>query len=47
MGKKLLEIVRNKIRFKYYSMCTERVYIYWAKRYILYNNKHPKDMCKF
>jgi len=47
MAKKLLDIMRDKIRFKHYSMSTERVYIYWAKKYILYHNKkHPKDMGK-
>ncbi len=35
MAKKLLDIMRDKIRFKHYSMSTERVYIYWAKKYIL------------
>ena len=47
MGKKLLEIVRDKIRFKHYSYRTEQVYLGWAKRYILlHNKKHPKDMGK-
>ena len=47
MGKKLLEIMRDKIRFKHYSISTERTYLHWTKRYILYHNKkHPKDMGK-
>ncbi len=47
MGKKLLEIMRDKIRFKHYSIKTERVYLYWVKKYILFHNKkHPKDMGK-
>ncbi len=47
MAKKLLEIVRDKIRFKHYSIRTEQVYISWIKRYILFHNKrHPKDMGK-
>ncbi len=47
MAKKLLEIVRDKIRFKHYSYRTEQVYLSWIKRYILYHNKkHPKDMGK-
>jgi len=47
MAKKLLEIMRDKIRFKHYSISTEKVYIYWSKKYILYHNKrHPKDMGK-
>jgi len=47
MAKKLLEIMRDKIRFKHYSLRTEQVYLGWTKRYILYHNKkHPKDMDK-
>ncbi|MGE0051742.1 MAG: integron integrase [Arcobacter sp.] len=47
MGKKLLDIMREKIRFKHYSIKTEQSYTGWAKRYILYHNKrHPKDMGK-
>ena len=47
MGKKLLEILRDKIRVKHYSISTERTYLYWVKHYILYHNKkHPKDMGK-
>ncbi|MDD2640701.1 MAG: integron integrase [Arcobacteraceae bacterium] len=47
MGKKLLEIMRDKIRFKHYSIKTEQIYLHWSKRYILFHNKrHPKDMGK-
>jgi integron integrase len=47
MSKKLLDIMRDKIRFKHYSIKTEQSYIGWAKRYILYHNKrHPQDMGK-
>jgi integron integrase len=47
MGKRLLDIMRDKIRFKHYSIKTEQSYIGWAKRYILFHNKrHPKDMGK-
>ena len=47
MAKKLLEIVRDKIRVKHYSISTERTYLFWIKSYILYHNKrHPKDMGK-
>jgi len=45
--KKLLDIVREKIRFKHYSMSTEKTYVYWIKHYIFYHNKrHPKEMGK-
>lgn len=42
---KLLDQVRNAIRLKHYPLNTERTYVSWIKRYILYHNKqHPKDM---
>ena len=45
--KKLLDVVRDKIRFKHYSLSTERTYLYWIKYYILYHNKkHPIQMGK-
>lgn len=47
MGKKLLDIMKDKIRFKHYSISTEKTYIHWAKRYILFHNKrYPKYMGK-
>jgi site-specific recombinase XerD len=45
--RKLLDIVRDKIRVKHYSIRTERNYIVWIKQYILFHNKtHPVDMGK-
>ena len=45
--KKLLDIVRDKIRFKHYSYSTERTYIHWIKQYIFFHNKkHPVEMAK-
>jgi integron integrase len=45
--KKLLDIVRDKIRFKHYSYSTERTYIHWIKQYIFFHNKkHPIKMAK-
>ena len=45
--KKLLDIVRNKIRFKHYSLSTERTYVHWIKHYIFFHNKkHPIEMGK-
>ena len=42
---KLLDIIRNKIRLKHYSIRTEKAYVSWIKRYIYFHNKrHPKDM---
>ncbi len=45
--KKLLDIVRDKIRFKHYSIKTEQSYVGWIKRYIFFHNKrHPIEMGK-
>ena len=45
--KKLLDIVREKVRFKHYSISTERTYIHWIKHYIFFHNKkHPIEMGK-
>lgn len=42
---KLLEQVRNKIRFLHYSRKTEQSYIHWIRRFILFHNKrHPNKM---
>lgn len=42
---KLLDQVRQKIRFLHYSRKTEQSYIHWIRRFILFHNKrHPKDM---
>jgi integron integrase len=47
MGKKLLDMLVDKIRLKHYSKSTEQIYYYWSKQYILFHNKkHPKDMGK-
>ena len=43
--KKLLDQVRDKIRFKHYSLSTENTYISWAKQFILFHGKrHPADL---
>jgi len=45
--RKLLDIVRDKIRVKHYSMSTERTYTHWIKHYIFFHNKkHPIEMGK-
>jgi integron integrase len=42
---RLLDQVRARCRVKHYSLRTERVYVYWARRFILANGKrHPRDM---
>ncbi len=45
--KKLLDQVRDVIRRKHYSRRTERTYVSWIKRYILFHDKRdPRDMGK-
>lgn len=42
---KLLDQVRDKIRFKHYSLSTEKTYLSWIKQFILYHQKrHPLEM---
>jgi integrase len=43
--KKPLDQVRDAIRLKHYACSTEKTYVYWAKRFVLYHNKrHPLEM---
>ena len=43
--KKLLDLAREIIRLKHYSIRTEQAYIGWMYRYILFHHKrHPKDL---
>lgn len=43
--KKLLERARDVIRLKHYSIRTEKAYLGWMYRYIIFHQKrHPKDM---
>ena len=42
---KLIDIVRERLRVKHYSIRTEQVYVDWIRRYIFFHDKrHPKDM---
>ena len=42
---KLLDQVREKIRYKHYSLSTENTYVSCIKQYILYHGKrHPAEM---
>src|SRR5438105_12894554 len=44
---KLLDQVRDVIRRKHYSIRTERAYVDWIKRFIIYHNKrHPAEMAQ-
>jgi integron integrase len=42
---KLIDQVRNLLRTMHYSSKTEKAYLFWIKRYILFHRKrHPVDM---
>ena len=44
---KLLDRVRQRIRAKHYSPRTEKAYVHWVRRYILFHGKrHPKDLAE-
>lgn len=44
---RLLDQVREVLRFYHYAMATEKSYVSWIKQFILFNDKrHPKDMGK-
>jgi Phage integrase, N-terminal SAM-like domain len=43
--KKNLDQMRDAIRLKHYSCRTEKTYVDWVYRFILFHNKrHPKEM---
>lgn len=45
---RLMDQVREVLRFHHYAYSTERSYISWILQYIRFHNKkHPKDMGKF
>ena len=40
-----LEEVRRAVRVRHYSIRTEKTYLHWIKRYILFHGKrHPSEM---
>jgi hypothetical protein len=44
---KLLNDVRNTLRVHHYALKTEKTYLQWIKRFILFHNKtHPLQMGK-
>lgn len=41
---KLLDRLRFAIRARHYSLRTEEAYVYWVRRFIIFNDKkHPAD----
>jgi len=42
---RLLDLVRERVRVKHYSIRTEQAYVEWIRRYILFHGKrHPHDL---
>jgi integron integrase len=42
---RLLDLVRERLRVKHYSIRTEEQYVSWIRRYILFHGKrHPREM---
>jgi hypothetical protein len=42
---KLMDLVRGEIRTRHYSRKTEKSYVGWIRRYILFHGKrHPAEM---
>src|SRR3954447_23272455 len=42
---RLLDQVRNALRLRHYSRRTERAYVGWIRRFILFHGKwHPREM---
>src|SRR5437870_1077930 len=44
---KLIDVVRNALRARHYSRRTEKAYIGWIRRYILFHGKrHPRELVR-
>src|SRR5699024_7462146 len=44
---RLLDQVREAIRYRHYSYRTEQVYVEWVRRYVLFHGKrHPAEMAE-
>lgn len=42
---RLLDVARERIRLKHYSIRNESAYIHWIRRFILFHGKrHPREM---
>ena len=42
---KLLDLVKNAIRIRHYSLRTEESYVYWIRGFVRFNGlRHPRDM---
>jgi integron integrase len=44
-GKRLLDMVRDRVRVRHYSLRTERAYVSWVRRFIVANGRrHPREL---
>jgi len=44
-GRKLLDVVREKMRTRHMAYRTEKTYLQWIRRYIAFHNRrHPRDL---
>ncbi|GAB1596633.1 hypothetical protein PAGU2638_23120 [Lysobacter sp. PAGU 2638] len=44
-GKRLLDLVRDRVRVRHYSLRTERAYVSWVRRFIIANGRrHPREL---
>jgi integron integrase len=44
-GRRLLDLVRDRIRLRHYSLRTERAYVSWVRRFIIANGRrHPREL---
>jgi hypothetical protein len=42
---RLFDVVRDRMRVKHYSLRTERFYLQWMRRFILFHGgRHPRDL---
>jgi hypothetical protein len=42
---RLLDQVRERIRYRHYSIRTEEAYVYWIRSFIRFHQlKHPREM---
>jgi integron integrase len=42
---RLLDQLRARVRYRHYSLSTERAYVYWVRAFVRWSNlRHPRDM---
>ena len=44
-ARRLLDVLRERLRYAHYSLRTEKTYVYWARDFIRFHDKrHPREM---